>query len=262
MAPGWLLLRGLGRETRHWHDFPRQLSRAAGSARVVAVDLPGFGAAAGTSAPTSIRATAARVCATLEAEYGSTERRFVVGLSLGGMVALELAALRPDSLAGVAIVNSSAGTSPPWRRLRPGALAVILRAAATRDELARERLVLALTTHLPEGRRRALAELQAGFARTCRPSRSALARQLLAAARFRPARPLVPVHVIASLGDRLVSPDCSRELAARLGATLSVHPTAGHDLPLDAPGWLARELATWAAHRAQSEAARPSSSAR
>ena len=48
----------------------------------------------------------------------------------------------------------------------------------------------------------------------------------------------MPLTVLASNGDRLCSPIASRRLAARLGAPLHVHPTAGHDLPLDDPDWV------------------------
>lgn len=53
--------------------------------------------------------------------------------------------------------------------------------------------------------------------------------------------------VLNALGDRLVDPDCSAQLAHRWQLPLVRHPTqAGHDLPLDArsglpsrfrPGW-------------------------
>jgi hypothetical protein len=34
-----------------------------------------------------------------------------------------------------------------------------------------------------------------------------------------------------------------------MGASLRVHPTAGHDLPLDEPEWTATEVASWIAGR-------------
>ena len=87
-----------------------------------------------------------------------------------------------------------------------------------------------------------------------RPVRAAnVLRQLLAAARYRvPERaPEVPLLVLCSQGDRLVSPQCSRVLADRWELPLRTHPWAGHDLTLDAPGWVACELAAWGAeHRA------------
>jgi hypothetical protein len=43
-------------------------------------------------------------------------------------------------------------------------------------------------------------------------------------------------------GDRLAHPTCSGRLAEALAAPLVVHPTAGHELPLDDPDWLLAQL--------------------
>ena len=42
--------------------------------------------------------------------------------------------------------------------------------------------------------------------------------------------------------DRLVSPRCSQRLAAAWKVPLALHPSAGHDLPLDDPDWLLAQL--------------------
>ena len=71
-------------------------------------------------------------------------------------------------------------------------------------------------------------------------------RQLLAAACFRaPDRCPVAALVLSSAGDRLVSPRCSRAIAEHWRLPHRVHPDAGHDLPLDAPDWVAAAIAEW-----------------
>jgi len=74
-------------------------------------------------------------------------------------------------------------------------------------------------------------------------------RQLLAAARFRAPEvaPPAPLLVLCSRGDRLVDPQCSIRLAAAWNARLAVHPTAGHDLPLDDGPWVAARVREWTA---------------
>ena len=47
---------------------------------------------------------------------------------------------------------------------------------------------------------------------------------------------------LASEGDILVDPVCSRRLASRWQAKLDVHPAAGHDLPLLAPDWIIEKV--------------------
>jgi pimeloyl-ACP methyl ester carboxylesterase len=72
-------------------------------------------------------------------------------------------------------------------------------------------------------------------------------RQLWAAARFSTPRaaPQLPLLVLASAADGLVDPRCSQRLAQAWGAPMRTHPTAGHDLPLDAGAWVACEVAAW-----------------
>jgi hypothetical protein len=53
--------------------------------------------------------------------------------------------------------------------------------------------------------------------------------------------------VLASAGDRLVDHHCSLRLAQAWDAPCRLHPTAGHDLPLDAGGWVAQAVAQWLA---------------
>jgi pimeloyl-ACP methyl ester carboxylesterase len=55
----------------------------------------------------------------------------------------------------------------------------------------------------------------------------------------------VPVLVLASAGDRLVDPGCSRSLAKAWKLPIAVHPTAGHDLALDDGPWVAAEVKRW-----------------
>jgi pimeloyl-ACP methyl ester carboxylesterase len=82
------------------------------------------------------------------------------------------------------------------------------------------------------------------------PVRLASAARLLAAAsRFRlpAAEYWRPTLVLAGGGDRLVDPRCSRALAKAVGGVFQEHPTAGHDLPLDAPDWVIERVSAWQA---------------
>ena len=55
----------------------------------------------------------------------------------------------------------------------------------------------------------------------------------------------MPLLVLAGAKDPFTDPACPRRVAAHFGAPLDVHPTAGHDLGLDAPGWVAARIAAW-----------------
>lgn len=238
----WILLRGLTREAGHWGGFGPLLASRTGEP-VEAIDLPGNGARWREPSPASVRATTFDACR----RTAGPEPVILVAMSLGAMVALEWARLAPDTVAGCALINTSAGgASWPWQRLRPAnypRLLGLLRPAAALDL---ERQVLAMTSaraaELDQEARRWAA------IRTARPvSAPNAVRQLWAAARYRAPReaPPMPLLLLASEGDGLVSNRCSRELAHRWQAPLRMHPWAGHDLPLDDPQWLVRELCEW-----------------
>lgn len=244
----WVLLRGWAREARHWGDFPATLRSALPAGhRVLALDLPGNGTRHDETSPLHARAMAAALRS--EVRRLALPRPYaVLALSLGGMVAVQWAVERPQDLAACVLINSSArGQSPFWQRLRPAAyprVAGLLRPWLPRLE--RERGILALTSNHRAGDA-ALARQWADYARQCPVTAANAMRQLVAAARFQapPAGPGVPTLLVAAEADRLVDPECSRLLARRWHTPLRVHPSAGHDLPLDAGPWVAEQVSTW-----------------
>ncbi|TFZ01635.1 alpha/beta fold hydrolase [Ramlibacter rhizophilus] len=251
-APGtWVLLRGLARESGHWGDFAQRLAGALGPGhRVLTPDLPGLGARHAEPSPASVRAMVAALRESLARERADGPMQ-VVALSLGAMVALEWARVAPHEARACALVNTSlARFSPPWARLRPvhwpRILGLLLPGVGAPR---RERAILGMTSAAPERHGQALARWTA-LAQQHPVTSANVLRQLVAAARYRaPARPPVPLLVLCSAGDRLVSPRCSHDLARHWDLPLREHPWAGHDLPLDDPAWLIGELRGWAAAR-------------
>lgn len=240
----WVLLRGWTRESAHWGEFPARLAQALPAAKVVCLDLPGTGARHGEAGPARVEALVDDGRARLLAAGHQPPWR-LFGLSLGGMVAAAWAAAHADELAGCVLVNTSM-RGAPLARLRPAAWPALLRIATAGDAATAEAGILRLTSNRPATPER-IAEWAA--IRTARPvSRTTAWRQLLAAARFQlpPRPPGLPLLVLCSAQDRLVDPRCSRELATRWQAALAVHPSAGHDLPLDDADWVAARLRAWA----------------
>ena len=101
-APAIVFVHGT-RLTRH-HWWP-QLRRLSGRYRCIAIDLPGHGERAGE--PFSMAAASDAVIAAIEAEVPAG-RAVVVGLSLGGYVAIEAAERCPDRVAGLVLSGCSA----------------------------------------------------------------------------------------------------------------------------------------------------------
>lgn len=244
----WVLLRGWTREAGHWGGFIADLrAQLPGGDRVIAPDLPGNGARHCETSPTRVAEMVEAVRSQLRAS-GETGPFVLLALSLGGMVALEWARAHPGELQACVLVNTSMrGAAPFWQRLRPVSyprLAGILRPGLQAVE--RERRILGLTSNL-RSQDKQLPTEWAALASRHPVSRANMLRQLRAAARFEipEAPPAVPLLLLASEADRLVSVQCSRALAARWSIPLRLHPSAGHDLPLDAPHWVASEAVAW-----------------
>jgi pimeloyl-ACP methyl ester carboxylesterase len=238
----WVLLRGLVREARHWGDFPQRLARRLPAGDTVcSLDLPGNGGLWREASPASVSGMVAAARAQLPPRQG----RVLVALSLGGMVALDWAANAPGEVEGCVLINSSLGRfSPFWQRLRTGSLPALARWTLPGPAAARERAIYRITSNRAPNE--AVIADWARHAGSAPVSAANAARQLWAAARFRaPAAPKVPVLVLCSRGDRLVSPRCSHAIARAWDLPLREHPDAGHDLPLDAPDWVIEQIVQW-----------------
>jgi pimeloyl-ACP methyl ester carboxylesterase len=242
------LLRGLAREAGHWGGFTQYLAgRLNADDKLIALDLPGNGALHTSVSPASVPAMAAAARQGLAAR-GVRPPYVLVAMSLGGMVALQWAHEFADEVAGCVLINTSLrGYSPFWKRLRPRHYARLCRLLLPGlPALAREREVLAMTSGDPQ--RHAAMPAQWAAIEQQRPvSRGNMLRQLAAAAFFSPppTRPQVPMLLLASAGDGLVSPSCSQRLASCWSVPIRMHPDAGHDLPLDDPDWVVRQVVGW-----------------
>lgn len=241
----WYLIRGLGREARHWFTFDTQLSNATG-VPVVSLDLPGTGKQLATPCPLSVE----RIARDLDLSTPTAGSVGLVGISFGGMVALEAAHLRSRSVSHLVLINSSSRLSPTVDRLQPLGMLRFVQAVAERDPRRREELIYALTTTTSRERLEHYADHAARIAATAPVSRRTAVRQLLAAARYRPKPVLASCLLIAGAHDRVVHPACSAALASFLGGTFIMHPTGGHDLPVEDPEWIVARIRSWLSHEA------------
>lgn len=241
----WLLLRGLTRAAWHWQELPALLSARLG-VDVVTLDLPGVGSELARPAPWQLGRTVDDLRARWLTQSRGDGPWRVLGVSMGGMAALAWCAAHPGDFTGAVVVNTSArNLGRPWERFSFAVLHEVARALASSDPLTRERAILDLTVNDAARRGAALASF-AEHARRSPVARRTFLAQMIAAGSFAaPRRLTVPVLVLASTNDRLVSVNCSRRLAARLGSPLHEHPWAGHDLAFDDPSWLVERVAGW-----------------
>lgn len=247
MTSTWILLRGLSRSARHWGNLPQRLEQALPDSRVLAIDLPGNGRLNHQPSATDV-ATMAEQARSLVVQAGVVMPCHLVALSLGGMVASAWAARWPQELRSLVLINTSLrGLSPFHRRMRPAAWPTLLRIAlAPCSDRQWEESIHALTSQHPERRAATVADWMA-LRQQQRVTRLNVLRQLLAAARFRAPDqvPAVATLLLASRQDQLVDWHCSAAIALRWQTRLTLHPSAGHDLPLDDPDWLVEQLTRW-----------------
>jgi pimeloyl-ACP methyl ester carboxylesterase len=85
------------------------------------------------------------------------------------------------------------------------------------------------------------------YARECPITRANILRQLQAAFWYRAAlvTPPVPVLLLAGRQDQLVNVKCSITLAKHWHCAIRLHPTAGHDIPLDDGVWVTQQAKAW-----------------
>ncbi len=197
------------------------------------LDLPGFGTERHRRSPGALKPIVFDLRRRWLALDPRPER--VLGLSMGGMAALEWASRFPDDFAQVVAINASSADSRLRRRFRLRAAVRLARGATRMDPVGRELDVLRATSVLHRGN----VELARRWSVFPPPRPEDVLAQIWAASGFRTPRDLrTPTLFVAGGRDRLVDPSCSERMARRLQAPLHIHPDAGHDLPLDAPEWL------------------------
>jgi 3-oxoadipate enol-lactonase len=110
-GPPLLLLHGLGSSTADWS---LQLPAFAPHFEVLALDARGHGRSSKPPGPYSVPMLAADTAAFLEAL--AIPAAHVLGLSMGGMIGLQLALDRPDLVQSLVVVNSAPElTARTWR---------------------------------------------------------------------------------------------------------------------------------------------------
>jgi len=246
-ARQWFLLRGLAREAGHWGSFVEALKTRISGSEVVTLDLPGTGEFIDLAAPTSIEENAEFVREQFQKRRNPKASAYVFALSLGGMVATEWLRQDSDGVDGLILVNTSfRGYSPIYYRLWIQALPHLWAALNEEDPVRRERHVLSMISNRPENYDR-LAQQWAQIYNERPISKLTFARQLLAAGRYTPPKTPPPVRTLLlnSLHDRMVHARCSEMISEVWRCELRRHPTAGHDLVIDAETWVLQVLEDW-----------------
>jgi pimeloyl-ACP methyl ester carboxylesterase len=243
----WVLLRGLMREKRHWGEFPTLFQNGISAQHVVALDFPGNGSLHAQTSVKSVAAMANYARMQLN-QLGYAPPYSVLALSLGAMVAVAWSELYPAEFEKMVLINTSlAPYNPFYHRLRPENYPALIRSLFYGSAAQRESLILRLTsTQSPEHQQEILKQWVA-YAREYPVARANILRQLQAALchRAAPTVPPAPVLLLAAQQDQLVNVKCSLTLSQHWRCAIRLHPTAGHDLPLDDGVWVTQQVKEW-----------------
>jgi pimeloyl-ACP methyl ester carboxylesterase len=237
----FVLIRGLLREARHWGEFTGKLQQQFPGALISTPDIPGNGMLHHETSPESIAA----LTEALRQRIDASQPIRLVALSMGGMIAIDWMTRYPGEVEAAVLINTSARPlSPFYHRLSWMAYLHVLR-ILFHSRAQREADILRLTSNRRQHDKKLLASWQQWQQQN--PVSTASARnQFLAAIQFSiTAKPQQPVLVATSRADRLVDYRCSRKLAQTWYADYRQHESAGHDLPLDEPQWLAQNIREW-----------------
>ena len=239
----WIFLRGLVRGQYHWHHFPSAFKQRFPDSQCYFVDLPGNGFSWHLTSPDRIEPMVDFVRARLQ---GALAPPFnIVALSLGGMVTLSWCHRFPREIRSAVIINSSIANLSRWyERFSLQQITNALRFLVGSAEM-KEQAILNMTS-TQEQSNYVIVQRWAELHRRYPTQLSNALRQLMAASRFKLKSPVeAPVLCVNAKGDPLVSPRCTEAIAKLLDAKLVTHASAGHDLSLDDPDWLADVIANW-----------------
>jgi pimeloyl-[acyl-carrier protein] methyl ester esterase len=240
-----VLLHGWGLNLRVWDELAGALARRF---RVIAIDLPGHGKSDWDARASTPAAQAWRVHETLAP---LTQRYALLGWSLGGQLALDLAAAMPAAMERVALVATTPKflAAPGWRCGTAPALLTKLEKHLLADceRTVGEFLALQVRGSAPRTAVRVLAALRHALAvhGAARPEALVSGLERLKEGDLRPALPLVrmPALVIAGRLDRITRPAAGRALAAALPQARYVEfARAAHAPFLSSPARFARLL--------------------
>jgi len=229
-SPPLLLVMGMGLSSRAWGNLPSRLSERF---RVLVFDNRGTGRSGRAGWTYRMRDLADDAVAVLDA--ARVPRADVFGISMGGMIAQELAIRHPDRVRRLALGATFAswlrGRKPSLRTVLDLFLLVLQRQRVSAPLLGR--LLVSRGFHAAHPTR-ALDWLAGGEHAKLRCAAAQVAAIVGHAALHRLERIRAPTLVITGDEDRLVPPRNSEVLAAAIpDARLLVLRGAGHVFPLE-----------------------------
>jgi pimeloyl-ACP methyl ester carboxylesterase len=232
-GPTLVLIHAFPLDREMWQP---QLAALTGKARVLAIDLPGFGQSAAGPEPFTIDSAADLVADLLDA-VGAPDRAVVGGLSMGGYVAMAFARRHADRLSGLILADTRSEPDDDAAKQTREKLIALAREKGGAGVF--EQMLPKLLSEDTRANRPEVVEAVRRIA--ARQSGEAVANAL-AALRDRPdATPgldnvAVPTLILVGEHDAVTPPVLASSMSARVWGSLMVTiPGAGHLSNLENP---------------------------
>lgn len=200
-------------------------------ARVLNIDLRGHGESRGAGAPFSTPELAGDIAAILESL--AIRRAVLVGTSLGATAALELALVRRELVAGLALLAATPRASSLADRLTFGTLAALLRAVGPAPVLSTLLARLHAADVEPGVRAASASRIRAMARRDLARVVQAWAHRPALAGRLEGLG--IPARVVVGGADTSCPRGASEAMAAELGAPCLTIAGAGHTIQAERP---------------------------
>jgi 3-oxoadipate enol-lactonase len=241
-GPAVLLVHGFPFDRRMWRFQVNTLATAG--LRVIAPDLRGFGSSDGPS-PTTMEGHAKDLLSLLDRMR--VPKVTLVGFSMGGYVALALAAAAPDRIEGLVLIDTRANADSPEARSKRDATILDVQAHGPRG-LVSKQIEAQLTESTRKSHRLLTEEVRELMLK--QPKSSVLAA--IQAMRDRPDRMAllptlnVPALIVVGFHDRVTPVDAAQAMKDALPqAELHVIDGAAHLTPMERPHDLNQALLDW-----------------
>lgn len=234
-APAIAFSNALGAALGIWDQVADALSR---DFRILRYDTRGHGGSAAANRAITIDDLADDFAALIS--FAHIDRAHIVGVSLGGMTSLALAARQPHRVRSLTVVAAAARVPPPdmWEQR-----AATVRAGGT-AALVDQVMARWFTEGFRANHPGILADIRAGFL-SADAEGYALCAEALAGMDLRAALADIkaPTRIVAGSEDAVTPPVMSEALKAGIaGSTLTIIPGAAHMIPAENPGAIIDEI--------------------
>ena len=237
-----LLLRGINSDSRYWLDFPNEFDE---DIKLLIVDLPGTGKNLESKTPLSISEHVKFLRNQINPDYLS-QGIHIIGLSLGGMIAIQWLSMFPNEIRSVTAMSSTGGKFfSSITRINPINW-LKLTFSMTIDKIFRTNFfpknLVSIVTNIPEtnARNNWIATKFASLGNESRVSIFSTLRQIIAASRWSPDFSNSPklgkrVLLLKAKYDRFIPPKAVKKLHILIPNSELHEIPGGHQISLSHP---------------------------